>query len=38
MMLSGFILTYARMSSRNPDKLPPVLSFVKARFVFISSG
>ena len=30
-MLSGFILTYARLSSRQPDKLPSVLTFVVAR-------
>ena len=31
MMLSGFILTYARLASRNPDQLTPVFSFVVAR-------
>lgn len=30
-MLSGFILTYARLSSSNPDKLDPLLIFVKNR-------
>jgi predicted peptidase len=31
MMMSGFILSYARLTSRDPNKVVPVLDFVQAR-------
>ena len=35
MMMSGFILTYGQLTSSDPQKLAPVLTFVKARLFSI---
>jgi len=35
MMMSGFILTYGRLTSSEPQKLAPFLTFVKARLLSI---
>jgi hypothetical protein len=35
MMMSGFILSYVRLTSREPDKLPSVFEFVQARLFSI---
>jgi hypothetical protein len=35
MMMSGFILSYSRLSSRDPNKVVPVLDFVQSRIFSI---